>query len=362
MSQSNFYELWKITGAGSLVGLKRGDILTVGGSVGSYTFQVPNTTPYQTRDTDYIWFQNGGNQRTVTNAEIIGYDFPRTIVYYSDTSPYTIEYIGILDTGQSVNNKMRDDFHLSIWWDNTLSLHGARKVNRTIGQLVWAMPTLPTNLALTLISGGVKIDWTCDSINQTEIWGKNDSDTYALLYTIAAGTKTKSEAINPVDLRYYKIRALDGSGNYSLFTAEQSIAMLGAEVITNGTFDTDTGWTYNPAYGWSISGGKANWAAGGYNAYGLAQTDAFTAGDWYRVKFTISNNAGTIKTLVGQGDTYNLFKAPLSGYMDFPAGDYIYYVQVDIHNTTGIKVFQSYTTGGAAFKLDNLSMKKILMH
>ena len=140
--QNNFYELWKVTGLGSLVGLIKGDILTVGGTVGSYTIQVPNTANYIALDIDHVFFDIYKTLRLTTEAELVEYDFRRVIVKYKDTDPYSIEYIGILNSGQSVNSKMRSDFHLSIWWDNTLSLYGNIKGNRGIGQSIW-----PTNEA-----------------------------------------------------------------------------------------------------------------------------------------------------------------------------------------------------------------------
>lgn len=133
------YELWKITGAGNLVGLKRGDILTVGGTAGSYTFQVPNEAGYIAADIDKVWFDQVDAQRTATEAEMVGFDFSRTIVKYANTSPYAIEYIMILASTPATaqENKMRDDFDLSIWWDNTLSIHGNVKQNRGAGQSFW---------------------------------------------------------------------------------------------------------------------------------------------------------------------------------------------------------------------------------
>jgi hypothetical protein len=137
--QSECYELWKITDAGNLIGLKRGDILTVGGTVGSYTFQVPDSTPYKTYDIDNIFFQTDLTRRTTTEAELIGYDFARTIVKYLDVAPYSIEYIMILTSAPATvkENKMRDNFHLSVWWSNVLSSHGNWKGNRGTGQSVW---------------------------------------------------------------------------------------------------------------------------------------------------------------------------------------------------------------------------------
>jgi len=137
-SQSECYELWKITGAGNLVGLKRGDILTVGGSVGTYTFKVPNTAAYIALDTDYIWFKTDATQRTTTEAELIGYDLPKTPVRYLDNTPSSIEYIMILSS--SVTGTKRDklfrDMHLPILWDNSLNVNGHIKDNR-VGQNLW---------------------------------------------------------------------------------------------------------------------------------------------------------------------------------------------------------------------------------
>ena len=109
---------------GKLYNQKRGatDYLTVGGSAGSYTFQCPNTAPYISADTDYIWFKTDASQRTTTEAELIGYDFTRTIVKYEDVSDYSIQAIMILSSNVDTA-KMRNDFHLSIWWSNVLSLY-----------------------------------------------------------------------------------------------------------------------------------------------------------------------------------------------------------------------------------------------
>jgi len=51
------------------------DYLTVAGAAGSETYQAPNTAPYIAADTDYIWFKTDESQRTVTTAELIGYDY-----------------------------------------------------------------------------------------------------------------------------------------------------------------------------------------------------------------------------------------------------------------------------------------------
>jgi hypothetical protein len=141
-----FGQISKITD-GKLYNQKVGatDYLTVTGSAGSYTFQCPQTNDYKNADTDYAWFDSV-NQRTVTESDLVSYDFTRTIVKYQSTYPFTLEAIMILSEDY-VTDKMRDDFKLSIWWSGTLSFHGEGKDNRTTGRSVYTAlgPELMTN-------------------------------------------------------------------------------------------------------------------------------------------------------------------------------------------------------------------------
>jgi hypothetical protein len=125
-----------------------------------------------------------------------------------------------------------------------------------------SLPKIPSGLTATLISGGVKWDYTDNSggTAQTELWMRNDSDAYTTVtYTINAGTVTKSETAAPVDLRYCKARSKVGT-NFSAFTAEVSIAMLSADLILgDGAFSNPALWTYNdPRY--TIAAGILTWA------------------------------------------------------------------------------------------------------
>jgi hypothetical protein len=359
-SQSECYEFWKITGSGNLVGLKRGDILTVGGTAGSYTFQVPNTAAYIALDIDNIWFKTDESQRTATEAEMVGYDFSRTIVKYLDVAPYSIEYIMILASAPATakENKMRDDFHLSFWWSNVLSLHGSTKGNCLSEQSVFLTePNMPSGLTLSLISGGMKIDFTDNSggLAQHEVWCRNDSDEYTTVtYTLNAGTVTKSETINPVDLRYCKIRAKNATG-YSSFTEEESIAMLGPELITNGTFDSATGWTLQGPY-WTISGGKLNYVGGG-TKYASINVTGYS-GSKYRVKFTISDRVSDTKMRILAKAGTGIFATSPGGavYLDFANGGYTLYPVASANFSDA--AFWSNT--GGAFKIDNYSLKIVL--
>jgi hypothetical protein len=114
------------------------DYLTVTGIGLNARYRTPNTAPYKAADTDNAFWKTDASESTCDGNRLIGYDFPRILVKYLNVSPYTILWIAILKPGVTVTNDMRDAFELSIWWDNTLSSHGALKQNRTIlGQYVW---------------------------------------------------------------------------------------------------------------------------------------------------------------------------------------------------------------------------------
>lgn len=77
----------------------------------------------------------------------------------------------------------------------------------------------------------------------------------------------------------------------------------GAELITNGSFSSDTGWTKGDAK-WTISSGTANHAAGGGagETHVLSQTVVgLLPSTYYKIVFTISNYSNSQTLSVGFG-------------------------------------------------------------
>ena len=71
---------------------------------------------------------------------------------------------------------------------------------------------------------------------------------------------------------------------------------LGSDLVTNGTFTTDSDWAKGT--NWTISGGTANKAAGGTG--GLSQTVAIAEGIYYRLAFDVLNRtAGSTTPILG---------------------------------------------------------------
>lgn len=143
-----FFGLYSDISGGQMPNRKMGssDYLTVAGAVGSETYQCPNTAPYIAADTDNIWFKTDETQRTVTTAELIGYDLQRTPVKYEDDIPNEIVAIIILNaavTG-SKRDRLFKDMILSPWWDDSYNDYGHIKDNRSGEQLLWTPEVIAT--------------------------------------------------------------------------------------------------------------------------------------------------------------------------------------------------------------------------
>lgn len=130
------------------------DYLTVTGSENNYTYQTPNTQAYIDADTDFIWFTNSGVQRTVTIAELVGYDLQRTPVKYQDDAPNYLEEIIILKAGEILTenevNQLHKYMRLSIFWSGVLNAYGVIKSNR-IGQKLYN-PVIPVSVSSEAVS------------------------------------------------------------------------------------------------------------------------------------------------------------------------------------------------------------------
>jgi len=194
-----FFGLYSEISGGQMPNKKTGssDYLTVAGSAGSETYQCPNTAPYIAADTDYIWFKTDETQRTVTTAELIGYDLQRTPVKYQDASPNEIVAIIILNA--AVTGTKRDclfrDMWLPILWDNDLNGYGHVKDNR-IGQQLWTPEAVATFIdTFTDDDDTLLSEHTPDTANFT--WSQ-DNDDYKI-----SGNKAVAVYSDDVAIAYF---------------------------------------------------------------------------------------------------------------------------------------------------------------
>ena len=124
---------------------------------------------------------------------------------------------------------------------------------------------------------------------------------------------------------------------------------LGSELVTNGTFATDSGWTKGSA--WTISGGKAVYDDSAINS--ISQSLSFTSQKRYQIQFEVSDATGS-------GARFK-FSNVADSVVYF---DYAYYTN-GLHtlfykasaNSSEINIKGH--TSGSSFKLDNVSVKEV---
>jgi hypothetical protein len=123
--------------------------------------------------------------------------------------------------------------------------------------------------------------------------------------------------------------------------------VIGEELVTNGTFDTDSDWTLGT--GWTISGGVAT-HSGGVTS-GLTQSiGPLAAGKVYKVSFTISGWDGRgiiVPAFSGGGGSDSITVSS--------NGSYTRYIVTTQTRTT----LQVFTAAGWDGSIDNISVKEI---
>jgi hypothetical protein len=158
-----------------------------------------------------------------------------------------------------------------------------------------------------------------------------DPSDFSTLFQDSAGTTPVTAVEQPVGLMLDKSKGL----------------VLGPELVTNGTFDTDTAWTKGT--GWTISGGVATTASS--NSGTLDQSITVVAGKIYRVKYTITGWVAGQAQIGFSGGTTVL--GPLSGTGN---GTRTFYISA----VTGNNLFRVFKNSSLdSFSIDNISVREL---
>lgn len=107
----------------------------------------------------------------------------------------------------------------------------------------------------------------------------------------------------------------------NLLTSEQP------NLVTNGTFDTDSDWTLGT--GWSISGGKAICDGTQSTTSGLIQNNVFENNKKYKLTFDLTSNGQELKIWVNGSQYINSF---------YSSNTYTLYINT---NTSGNVYFEA---------------------
>ncbi len=130
---------------------------------------------------------------------------------------------------------------------------------------------------------------------------------------------------------------------YSIFPQPKP---LSGELVTNGTFDTDSDWTKQTA--WSINNGVANYD-GSANGSLLRQFNVLTIGKLYKLNFDISNNSGSYR--IGGSFSNNIYTT----YSYGNGSNTIYFEAT----ATDVSIGGSMASGGDTFSIDNISVVEV---
>jgi len=153
----------------------------------------------------------------------------------------------------------------------------------------------------------------------------------------------------------------DTAGTTPVTTPGQTVALmldkskgltLGPELVTNGTFDSDTDWT--KAAGWTISGGTANFSSGAiFNS--IYQTITTVAGLTYKLSFDCSaRTTGTFQIFAKNTDDSG---ALLNSSVSVTSTGSYEFIFTALSTITFFKLTPMTSGAGASF--DNISVKEI---
>jgi hypothetical protein len=113
----------------------------------------------------------------------------------------------------------------------------------------------------------------------------------------ANDVRSAEEAPTPGSWRYWAT-AKNASGALSTTPAGPiDLVIVGPEMVTNGNFDSDTGWTKGT--NWSIASGVATKVSP--TTADLSQSQTLVTGATYRVTYTITRTAGTLNVKLAGG-------------------------------------------------------------
>jgi hypothetical protein len=130
---------------------------------------------------------------------------------------------------------------------------------------------------------------------------------------------------------------------------------IGVNLVSNPGFDTDTVWTKGQY--WSISDGKAVFAAAGGTIMGLSQNIGVVAGKSYRVIVTVSDYSiadGFLFVYLGADVQY-----PNTTYKIEGDGRYVFIITADSDGSIRFKT--SGTGNGDTFKLDDVTAEEVFI-
>jgi len=157
--------------------------------------------------------------------------------------------------------------------------------------------SLNSGVALWLLNDG-------DAASVDAKLSKNSVGTESGLSLIDENITTPSEGMVAYTTSSYNTGWMNGDTKLATLSDTDDTDVTGTELVTNGTFDTDTDWAKGT--GWTISGGVASCDGTQTASTGLYQDGVVTPGSLYVLTFDLTVSSGSISALFGQPGGLNL--------------------------------------------------------
>jgi hypothetical protein len=175
------------------------------------------------------------------------------------------------------------------------------------------------------------------------VGSENDELAFA---NVATGTDAKLDNISVRQLNsdHELIECIyDSEGNAKTLTlGDGEVEYLGVELVTNGTFDTDTDWTKQA--GWTISGGEAVATS---TSGAIFQAVVSEIGDKFLVEYDVVVTAGTFRTSIR--GSQSITRGVSGHYADI----------IDTSGGTSDSTFYLYQGATFTGTVDNVSVRKV---
>lgn len=246
------------------------------------TFSLPDVAGLKVDDEDNLWFDESGNVLQLTVTDLVGQDYTRTLVKYSNFEPYNIDWIGVL---KSTANPTTDQWnqlyrYFQLWFlrEGTIHDYGVLKENRTLG-VVEAVP-----VDFELISRG----------NGTVVSTLNISSTHDFELSIDGEGSFYNDFNQTIPLgNPYIVTSRSKAIYIKLTSGIATLTISDSEAITKLGSDAKSFWSYST------------------NSPGI---DISNIGQLTNLTYIYSLGTGII------GDITELFESPNIEYIDFWGG------------------------------------------
>ena len=220
-----------------------------------------------------------------------------------------------------------------------------------------------TNMTIAIENGSDSVSFAADGTSGIHFWGaqsEDNTETTAYIPTTSS-TVTVTPALSDTsevwdfDTRDLMLEADPEDEGFweegSNLVLNHDFGDLGSEIITNGSFDTDSNWTKGT--GWSISDGTASISESGAVTLAQSPGSALVSGKTYKVVYTISgySGSGIVKVQFTGGST-------LSGQNRTANGTHTEYLTATANHTT-IRLKALSNNGGFTGSIDNFSVKQV---